>query len=509
MRARRKTPSSAKRPRSRARSRARRRFASRGIGGFPGRVSPRARLPSTRRARGGVGPETLRRRAERDRRLSFPSRPSIRPRPRPRPSSRDRLRGRPRHDRAVHSGRARSTTPQGRRRVQTRREFPRRRGRTRRRRIRRGDRVRARVRLGTSPFVHVHLHDALVPFDGTRRHPRGRRRLIVGVLGFGVLGVARGGGGVASYAFVVAGGVRGALAGWGSLGRDGGERLRGVAGGAEGAARSRANVDGDGDGAGGDARAGGGIRARSGRGEGGAVFSNGATTGGRGRGGRGCAERLVGAPGAEGVRAERRAVLLEVVQEVGVVRGVVRVAVEGGVGGVAVASSARARHAPSRAVLAAGRGQATGRRAAAAQRRRQVLGREHLPRRRVPQVHVRVGRVRENRPRGHGRGGASLRGGEGRGGTEFGAVSQPAVGQRKTSSSSADGMGFKTRGERGGTFRAHHRRLGARRRAERERRRRRVRVHRRHVLVHRGAARTGLKITKPRGRRRYFVRLSE
>ena len=186
--------------------------------------------------------------------------------------------------------------------------------------------------------------------------------------------------------------------------------------------------------------------ARVGRGECGAYVSSGATT--RPGPGRGRAERLVGAPGSERVRAERRAVLLEIVQEVRVVRGVVRVAVEGGVGGVAVASSARARHAPSRDVLAAGGGPAMRRRAAAAQRRGQVLGREHLPRRGVPEVHVRVRRVRENRPRGLGRGGASLEG-EGKRGTR----GERVVGQQNACVVRDDRMGFfKTRGERGGTI---------------------------------------------------------
>ena len=88
------------------------------------------------------------------------------------------------------------------------------------------------------------------------------------------------------------------------------------------------------------------------------------------------------------------------------------------------------------------------RRAAAAQRRGQVLGREHLPRRGVPEVHVRVRRVRENRPRGLGRGGASLEG-EGKRGTR----GERVVGQQNACVVRDDRMGFfKTRGERGGTI---------------------------------------------------------
>ena len=94
------------------------------------------------------------------------------------------------------------------------------------------------------------------------------------------------------------------------------------------------------------------------------------------------------------------------------------------------------------------RGPAMRRRAAAAQRRGQVLGREHLPRRGVPEVHVRVRRVRENRPRGLGRGGASLEG-EGKRGTR----GERVVGQQNACVVRDDRMGFfKTRGERGGTI---------------------------------------------------------
>lgn len=308
------------------------------------------------------------------------------------------------------------TSTRGRRRVHTRREGRRHRRRTRRNRVRaRARSIRAstgiRSRASTVVIVHRHeRHDILVPFHTARPYPRGRRRLVVGT--------SRGSRGVASFV---------AVAGSGRLARGGGKRLRGVAGGAEGVAASRASIFGDGDCARGDALSR--LRknsmvARVGRGECGAHVSSGATT--RPGPGRGRAERLVGAPGSERVRAERRAVLLEIVQEVRVVRRVVRVAVEGGVGGVAVASSARARHAPSRDVLAAGGGPAMRRRAAAAQRRGQVLGREHLPRRGVPEVHVRVRRVRENRPRGLGRGGASLEG-EGKRGTR----GERVVGQRK------------------------------------------------------------------------------